>query len=148
METGLFEIQADYLRDFTQSRQTQTKLQEIIYARFERADSVDADPDRATRGSPHEREIRPSSGPGSIDPATELARCFLRLANLSSCPLDRLILAGMKQFFGARLARPCLLWMRWIVANHEREGAVFRISSRQTCRPTETPTVELPDVSI
>src|SRR6202045_4970964 len=34
METGLFEIQADYLREFRQGRQTQTKPQEIIYARF------------------------------------------------------------------------------------------------------------------
>jgi hypothetical protein len=45
METGLFEIQADYLREFRQGRQTQPKSPEIIYSRFERADSVDADPD-------------------------------------------------------------------------------------------------------
>src|SRR5271170_5232044 len=42
METGLFEIQADHLREFRQGRQTQPKLQEIIYARFG-TDSVDAD---------------------------------------------------------------------------------------------------------
>jgi hypothetical protein len=35
-------------------------------------------------------EAQPSSGPKSLDPATDLARCFLRLANLSSYPLDRL----------------------------------------------------------
>ena len=35
-------------------------------------------------------EPRPSSEPKSVDPATDLARCFLRLANLPSCPLDRL----------------------------------------------------------
>ena len=34
METGLFEIQADYLREFRQARQTQPNPQEIIYARF------------------------------------------------------------------------------------------------------------------
>ena len=34
METGLFEIQADYLREFRQGRQTQTKSQEVIYARI------------------------------------------------------------------------------------------------------------------
>ena len=37
-----------------------------------------------------ERKRRPSSGPKSVDPATDLARCFLRLANLPSYPLDRL----------------------------------------------------------
>ena len=35
-------------------------------------------------------EARPSSGLKSVDPATDLARCFLRLANLPSYPLDRL----------------------------------------------------------
>jgi hypothetical protein len=44
METGLFEIQADNLREFRQGGQTQSKLQELIYARFGRADSVDANP--------------------------------------------------------------------------------------------------------
>ena len=33
---------------------------------------------------------RPGSGPKSVDPATDLGRCFLRLANLPSYPLDRL----------------------------------------------------------
>ena len=34
--------------------------------------------------------LRKSARPKSIDPATDLARCFLRLANLPSYPLDRL----------------------------------------------------------
>ena len=63
METGLFEIQADYLREFRQGRQTQPKSQEIIYARFGRADSVDADPDRASHGITNGTEARPGSGP-------------------------------------------------------------------------------------
>jgi hypothetical protein len=90
METGLFEIQADYLREFRQGRQTQPKSQEIIYARFERADSVDADLDRAAHSITNGTEARPSSGPKSVDPAIEFARCFLRLANLPSYLLDRL----------------------------------------------------------
>ena len=48
METGLFEIQADYLREFRQGRQTQPKSQEIISAKFERVGFVDANPDRAS----------------------------------------------------------------------------------------------------
>ena len=90
METGLFEIQADYLREFRQGRQTQPKSQEIIYARFGWADSADADPDRVSHGITNGTEAPPSSGPKSVDPATDLARCFLRLANLPSYPLDRL----------------------------------------------------------
>ena len=90
METGLFEIQADHLREFRQGRQTQPKSQEIIHARFGGADSVDADPDRALHGITTGTEARPSSGPKPVDPATDLARCFLRLANLPSYPLDRL----------------------------------------------------------
>jgi hypothetical protein len=90
METGLFDIQADYLREFRQGRQTQPKSQEIIYARFEQADSVDADSDVASHSITNGTEARASSGPKSFDPATDLARCFLRLANLPSYPLDRL----------------------------------------------------------
>src|ERR1039458_3031612 len=90
METGLFDIQADHLREFRQGRQTQPKSQEIIHARFGWTDSVDADPDRALHGITTGTEARPSSGPKPVDPATDLARCFLRLANLPSYPLDRL----------------------------------------------------------
>jgi len=90
METGLFEIQADYLREFRAGRQTSPKSQEIIYAGFGRPDSVEADPDRESHGITNGTEALPSSGPQSVDPATDLARCFLRLANLPSYPLDRL----------------------------------------------------------
>jgi hypothetical protein len=90
METGLFDIQANYLREFRQGCQSRTKSQEIIHERFGRADSVDADPDRASPGISNGAEARRSSKPKSLDPATELARCFLRLANLDSYPLDRL----------------------------------------------------------
>jgi len=90
METGLFEIQADYLREFRQGHQTQPNSKEIIYARFGSADPADVDPDRASQGIPYGAEARPSSGPQSVDPAIDLARCFLRLANLPSYPLDRL----------------------------------------------------------
>jgi hypothetical protein len=66
------------------------KPQEIICARFRRADSVDADPDRASHGITSATEAQPGSGQNSLDPATNLARCFLGLANLPSYPLDRL----------------------------------------------------------
>ena len=37
-----------------------------------------------------EQKPGPALGRKPVDPATELARCFLRLANLASYPLDRL----------------------------------------------------------
>ena len=89
METGLFEIQADYLREFRQSRQTEPKPQEIVYARFG-VDAVDAESHRSSHGMTNGTEAQPSSGPNSVDSATDLARCFLRLANLPNFALDRL----------------------------------------------------------
>ena len=90
METGLFDIQADYLREFRQGRQTQPESQEIIYARLQQVESVDAGPDKASNGITNSPEARSGSGPEFVDPATDLARCFLRLTNLPTYPLDRL----------------------------------------------------------
>ncbi len=90
VETGLFEIQADYLREFRQSRQTQPQSHEIIHAKFGPLYSADADPDRTSHGVSNGTDPRPSFGLKSVDPATDLARCFLRLANLPCYPLDRL----------------------------------------------------------
>ena len=146
METGLFEIQADHLHEFRQDRQIQPEAQEIICARFGRADSADADSDRASQGITNGTEARPSSGPKSADPTADLARCFLRLANL---PNFRSIgLADMKQPYGARPARSCLLSMPWIVANHRRESGVSASAARETSRPTSPTTIELPDPPI
>ncbi len=91
METGLFDIQADYLREFRHARQTQPESREIICARFQQVQSVHAGPDEASDGITHETEARSSSGLEFVDPATDLTRCFLRLANLSTYPLDRLL---------------------------------------------------------
>ena len=85
METGLFEIQAENLREFRQDRHSR----EIIYAIFGKANSSDADSDRAPHCVTNEANPRFRSGP-SLDPAPDLAHCFLRLANLPSYPLDRL----------------------------------------------------------
>ena len=89
METGLFEIQADHLREFREGR-TQRKSQEVIYARLGWANSVAAAPERASHDITSGTEARPSSELKPVDPATDLARCFLRLANLPNFALDRL----------------------------------------------------------
>ena len=53
--------------------------------------------------------------------ATDLARCFLRLANLPSYPLDRL--SRYEAILCRQAGQVLLLSMRWNVENHKREGA-------------------------
>ena len=94
METGLFEIQADHLGGLRQPRQVHPASREVVYALFGRADSGSFDRDPASHGITNETEDVPSSMPKSVeptvDPTAELARCFLRLANLPNYALDRL----------------------------------------------------------
>jgi hypothetical protein len=90
METGLFEMQADQLREFRQTRQIHPDSRNMVYAMFARAGAVDADPDRASPAIATGTEAVPSAEPEPVDPAADLARCFLRLANLPSVALDRL----------------------------------------------------------
>ena len=92
IETGLFEFQADYLREFRQGCQVNPASREVVYALFGRADPVSFDP--TSHAITNETEAVPSSGSSSVepaaDPAADLARCFLRLANLPNFALDRL----------------------------------------------------------
>jgi hypothetical protein len=94
METGLFNIQADHLSEFREARQVAPASRELIFAMLGRNDSVSLDWDPATCGSTSTSGFVPSSRTKSVepavDPAAELSRCFLRLANLSNYALDRL----------------------------------------------------------
>ena len=93
METGLFEIQADYLQEFRQGRQVNPASRELVYALFGQAESVTFERDQSTLGTTNATEARNNLGPTSTEPAVptaELARCFLRLANLPNFALDRL----------------------------------------------------------
>jgi hypothetical protein len=90
METGLFEMQAEQLHEFRQARQVHPDSRKIVYAMFARAEPIDAEPVRATTGVTSGMEATPSSGSAVVDPAADLARCFLRLANLPNFALDRL----------------------------------------------------------
>jgi hypothetical protein len=90
METGLFEIQADHLREFKQACRVSPAYRDVVYAPFGRAGSISNPVSHATNS----REAVPSSelnpvGRG-VDPTVEFARCFLRLANLPNFALDRL----------------------------------------------------------
>jgi len=94
IETGLFEIQADHLSEFRQSRQVNPASRQAVYALFGRAESVDFDRVRVSHCIADDTEAasrsRPISSEAAVDPTVELARCFLRLANLSNLALDRL----------------------------------------------------------
>jgi hypothetical protein len=130
METGLFDIQADCLREFRQGRQTQPEAREITYARFQQVESVDAGPDKASDGIANGTEARSSSGPEFVDPATDLARCFLRLANLPTYPLDRLISRYEATLW--RQTGQILFALEGLDRRKPQErGRRFRIGSRQ-----------------
>ena len=80
------------LRGFTQARQINPASREAVYGLSGRADPVSFNP--ASHGITNGTEILSSSGPKSVelgaDPAADLARCFLRLANMPNFVLDRL----------------------------------------------------------
>ena len=94
METGLFEIQADHLREYRQTRQVLPASRDVVYALFGRAVSISNDRQPASHRVTNTTEAVPNSEPNPIrpanDPAIDLARCFLRLANLPNFALDRL----------------------------------------------------------
>jgi len=69
METGLFEIQAQHLRDHQENCQLPGHSNDVIHVVLRRADS--------------DRNVK-------ADNTVEFARCFLRLANLANFALDRL----------------------------------------------------------
>ena len=89
IETGLFEMQADQLHEFRAARDIPDS-QKVIYAIFAGPDAVDARADRASVATATDTTAAASSEPEHIDPAADLTRCFLRLANLPNFALDRL----------------------------------------------------------
>jgi hypothetical protein len=82
METGKLEIQAEHLRDYRQARQLPAR-QGVIHAVFGCA-SVGGDDSTA------DIKTVPTSDVPPAVPIIELARCFLRLANLPNFALYRL----------------------------------------------------------
>ena len=86
METGLFEIQAEYLRDYRQTQKLLPHSQGVIHAVFGQA-GLGHDDSSAKQN--HGDTIF-AGGIKSDGSAIEFARCFLRLANLPNFALDRL----------------------------------------------------------
>jgi hypothetical protein len=82
METGLFDIQAEHLNEFRKTRQQLPPAsRDVVFALFGAADGHGS--------SPTDSQLPPNL-PSAIGPSAELARCFLRLANMPSFVLDRL----------------------------------------------------------
>ena len=93
-----------------------------------------------------DRKTGPALGQNPLipPPTSHIAFCVWPI-----CPATRSTgLAGMKQSFGARPAKSCLLSMHWIAASHKTEGAVSVSVAGKTCRPIDGTTIELPDLSI
>jgi hypothetical protein len=90
METGLFDIQAEHLREFKHARQVLPESRRIVYAMFGRVDSGGFELDQEPHGNASGTEALSNSGREPVDPNADLAHCFLRLANLPSYALDRL----------------------------------------------------------
>src|SRR6516225_5947514 len=88
LETRLFEIQAEHLRDHRQSRQLLANSREVIQAVFRGAGCVsgNASPLKVL----NEMQTVPDSDKKAGARTAEFARCFLRLANLPNFALDRL----------------------------------------------------------
>ena len=89
IETGLFEIQADHLKDFRKARRISPASHEIVYALF----NASSDRQPTSRDLANETEttrLGDRSTQGQAAPDVELARCFLRLCNLPNYALDRL----------------------------------------------------------
>jgi hypothetical protein len=81
IETGLFEIEAERPSEAGRNHQVGPASREVVRALFGPQASVNS-PDRLA-------ECCLKADP-SVDPAAELTRCYLRLANLPNFALDRL----------------------------------------------------------
>jgi hypothetical protein len=86
-ETGLFEIQADHLHGYRQTLQLATNSRDMVHAEFGSPDPGSCDVPQ----NPMNKIRAPATSVMQSDgPAIELARSFLRLANLPNFALDRL----------------------------------------------------------
>jgi hypothetical protein len=131
METGLFEIQADHLSEFRQARQVLPVSREVVHTLFARADSDCLDRDPPSHDITNETEAGPNSVPKTVEaavPTAELARCFLRLANLPNYALDRLSRYEATLW---RQVRQILFALDALDRRKPQGGRRFRIGSRQ-----------------
>jgi hypothetical protein len=87
IETGLFEIQADQLAGLKKQLQIADSSRQVVYAFFGHSSAQIEDDGGATSDSERTCEAPPNTLTSS---SLDVARSFLRLANLSNFALDRL----------------------------------------------------------
>ena len=132
METGLFEIQAEHLRDSGSPANSPSPSRRCL--RTVRTGRCGEFGPRSRYAS-HRKIAQPITGsePKSepaADPSAQLARCFLRLANLPNYALDRLSRYEATLW---RQARQILLALEAsIAANHGTEGVVSVSAARES----------------
>jgi hypothetical protein len=93
IEAGLFEIQAEHLSDQTKDRQLAPPPRQNMRPIFSQPSLQPyhkAPPSLVTDELELAHPRNESTGPLTANTSVDLARCFLRLANLPSCALDRL----------------------------------------------------------
>jgi hypothetical protein len=127
METGLFEIQANHLIGFRQARQVDTASREVVRALFGRADPVGFEP--TSDDITNETEADPGSVESTVDPNADLARCFLRLANLPNFALDRL--SRYEATLSRQVGRILFALDALDRRKPQERGRRFRVGSRQ-----------------
>ncbi len=88
MESGLFAIEADHLTAAATMPRLQRPAREAVYGLL-RSDRAGKDA-TAALASPQIATMVGLGDDPAADPSGHLAQCFLRLAALPSCPLDRL----------------------------------------------------------
>jgi hypothetical protein len=88
METGLFEIQTEHLREHRQARQLLPDSRGVVHAVFGRAES--GDHGLPSHNGSNTTQAVSASVMKSNGPTAAFAQCFLRLANLPNFALDRL----------------------------------------------------------
>jgi hypothetical protein len=90
VETQLFEIQAEHLRELRVHRAGGPAACAHVYALLCQPEPSRAVPDCDPQASRNGTDPRSCSSEPFVSNAADLARCFLRLANLPTFPLDRL----------------------------------------------------------
>lgn len=89
IESGLFKIQARHLLQFRQARRAHQQRQQIIDDLY--GNAVAIDPAKPTEmGTDDGVHADTQSRQAGADPADDVTRSYIRLANLPACPLDRL----------------------------------------------------------
>jgi hypothetical protein len=140
IETGLFEIQAEHLSGFRESRKLQPVSREMVYTLFRPANPVGSGDEAASTPTANATKLLPRVDPQTAEPAADpglhLAQCFLRLAPI--CRTTRSIgSAAMNARSGGKQPRSSSLSTISTGVSHTNESVL--VSRRGTKDHTTQP---------